>query len=335
MSLHWQLVRRLAFSVLAVFVVVSVLFAFITFTPDPNKGAVASAAVDPSMNASERQQAVQDALQKYRRARGLDEPILSRYIEWLVDIPTLDWGLSYGPIGTTIGLDYVPYYQSDVPVVDLVANALSHTLRYVLPAIVLAVVSGLGVGLYTATQHHTVPDKLATSAAILGFSIPNFWLGLILVATLGGSGLLAGITPNTSRILRTIVFPTVILWTSLFAGWMRYVRAESLEYTDTAFIKLVRAKGARQWRVARHLLRNAAVPVLSLIFSDLLGIVVLNIFVIEYVFDIPGLGGLSLIAFIERDLPVILGSSMVIVFTGIIGNFLADAAAVVLDPRTK
>src|SRR5699024_9754728 len=104
------------------------------------------------------------------------------------------------------------------------------------------------------------------------------------------------IRPGTARPHQTTVLPAIVLGTSLLTGQIRYTRAQSLEHVGTEFVKLVRAKGARRWRVARHLLRNAAVPLLSLFFADMMGIVVLNVFVLEYVFEIPGLGGLGLVA---------------------------------------
>ena len=124
-----------------------------------------------------------------------------------------------------------------------------------------------------------------------------------------------------------------MLGTSLLAGQARYARAESSEYVNAEFVKLLRAKGASGWAVARHLLRNAAVPLLSLFFADLLVIVALNIFVLEVVFGIPGLGQLSYEAIQNRDLPLILGTVMVLVFAGIFGNLFQDITYRTLDPR--
>ncbi len=209
-------------------------------------------------------------------------------------------------------------------------------LSYVIPAMVIAVVGGIAIGLFTATHQHTMLDRLGTSITYLGFSVPNFWIaGMVLLFVLGGSSMVASSSAVTHDILGSVIFPALILATSLLAGQMRYARGQSLEYLNADFIKLVRAKGASEWHVARHLLRNAAVPLLSLFFTEMLGIVVLNIFVIEYVFGIPGLGGLSLFAYQEQDLPVILGTTMIIVFFGIAGNLLQDIAYLVLDPRVE
>jgi peptide/nickel transport system permease protein len=333
-SLHWQLVRRVAFAVFAAYLILSLTFAFVVLTADPQisslKRAAALEAEDEEIPLKETD--AWDRLEEYKERRGLDEPLLERYRNWIVSYATLDWGQSHGASGKAAA--YGQGYPANTPVTTLVVEALFHTLRYVLPAMVFAVGSGLAVGLYTATHQHTFFDRLATSAAHLGFSLPNFWIGtILLLVLLGQSGWLTGLTGSSYTLLKSVILPAFVLTTSLLAGQLRYARAESLEYINAEFIKLVRAKGAREWRVARHLLRNAAIPLFSLFFTDMIGILVLNIYVIEYVFGIPGLGGLSLVAIQSRDLPVVLGTTMVIVLFGIVGNLLQDVGYFVLDPR--
>ena len=326
MSQRWQVVRRTAFAVFTAYLVVSIAFGIVVLTPDPTVASVRYGAVREQLRESDGYTAedkaeVREIVAKYRRERNLDEPVFERYVHWLVSVTTLDWGFSY---------------DRGASVITLLAGALPRTLRYVIPAMVFAVVGGLATGLHTATHRDTLTDRLGTSAAHFGFSLPNFWLAEMLVLfVLSGSGWLAGVTEGTATVFRTVVFPVVVLGIGLFAGQMRYARAQSLEYVDTEFIKLVRAKGASKRRVARHLLRNAAIPLLSLFFTDMIGVLVLNIFVIEYVFGIPGLGDLALSAFQRRDLPVIIGVTMVVIFFGIVGNFVQDVAYLVLDPRVE
>jgi peptide/nickel transport system permease protein len=331
--LRWQIVRRLAFAVFAVYLVLSLAFLFVALTPNPQlalfKRAAAQQAADENIPIEKT--AAWEELMAFKERRGLDEPLLDRYRNWIVSYTTLDWGQSYGVSG---GLAYGQRYPANTPVTTVVATALFATLRYVLPAMVVAVIGGLVIGLYTATHQHTLFDRLATSAAHLGFSLPNFWLGtILLLVLLGKGGLLTGFIQDSYTLMKSVILPAAVLTTSLLAGQLRYARAESLEYINAEFIKLVRAKGARQWRVARHLLRNAAIPLFSLFFTDMMGILVLNIYVIEYVFGIPGLGGLTLVAIQSRDLPVILGTTMVIVLCGIVGNMVQDIGYLVLDPQ--
>ncbi|WP_435077571.1 ABC transporter permease [Halococcus sp. AFM35] len=336
MSRRWQIVRRAAFAVFAAFLVVSLVFAFVAATADPFTGQLARAAALESAEEGTpvKQTDAWERLMEYRQQRNLDEPIGERYVRWLGDVATLDLGTAFGTTAT--GTMYGQSYPEGTPVTSLVASAVSRTLSYLLPAIVFSVVGGVALGVYTATHQHALIDRFGTAVAHLGFSLPNFWLAEVVVLSgIGVGGLLSGAPGRTNGPLHTVVFPAAVLGTSLLAGQLRYARAQSLEYIDAEFIKLVRAKGAGTRRVARHLLRNAAVPLLSLFFADVLGIVVLNVFVIEYVFGIQGLGGLSLVAIQSRDMPVILGTTMVVVLVGVLGNFLADVAAVVLDPRIE
>jgi peptide/nickel transport system permease protein len=304
--LRWQIVRRLAFAVFAAYLILSLTFLFVALTPNPRLAMVKRSG-SPA------------AVDEFKERRGLDAPLLERYRDWIISYTTFDWGRSY---------------RTNTPVTTVVADALFATLRYVIPAMVIAVGGGLAIGLYTATHHQTLVDRLAMSAAHLGFSLPNFWLGTIcLVVVFGPEGTVPELLGEGGTLLRSVILPAAVLTTSLLAGQLRYARAESLEYTNAAFIKLVQAKGARQWRVARHLLRNAAIPLFSLFFTDMMGILVLNIYVIEYVFGIPGLGRVSLTAIQTRDLPIILGTTMVVVLFGIVGNLLQDIGYSVLDPR--
>ncbi|HET7324910.1 MAG TPA: ABC transporter permease [Halococcus sp.] len=338
MNRYWQVARRVVFAIFAAYLVLSVIFVFIALTPDPQlatlKRAAAQEAADEDVPL--KQTDSWERVMTYKQRRGLDEPLLTRYRNWMVSYSTFDWGESYGATGqTAFGGSYGSGYTGGVSVTSLVGSALSTTLRYVIPAVILAVIGGLLVGLYTATHQHTLLDRVGTSIAYFGFSLPNFWLAAMVSVVLAGGGWVAGLGSGTHSLLTSVIFPAAIVGTSLFAGQLRYARAQSLEYIDAEFIKLVRAKGASEWRVARHLLRNAAIPLFSLFFSDMIGILVLNIFVIEYVLGIPGLGQLSLVAIQGRDLPVILGTSMVIILFGIVGNLLQDIAYGVLDPRVE
>ncbi|GAA0469933.1 ABC transporter permease [Halococcus dombrowskii] len=334
MSRRWQITRRAVFAVLAAFLVVSLVFAFVAATSDPYTGQLARSAAEESAEEDipVKQTDAWERLVEYRQQRNLDEPVGERYVDWLGDVATLDLGTAFGT--TRTGTMFGQSYSEGTPVTSLVASAVSRTLSYLVPAIVFSVVVGISIGVYTATRQHTLVDRLGTSVAHLGFSLPNFWLAEVVVLSgIGVGGLLSGAPGRTNEFLYTVVFPAAVLGTSLLAGQLRYARAQSLEYIDAEFIKLVRAKGAGSRRVARHLLRNAAVPLLSLFFADMLGIVVLNVFVIEYVFGIQGLGGLSLVAIQSRDMPVILGTTLVIVLVGVLGNFVQDVVSLVVDPR--
>ena len=316
MSNRWQIVRRTAFAIIAIYLVLTVTFGFVTLTADPNQGAITYQTAT-----SQGQEAAQKALAEYREARNLDEPLTERYVHWLVDMTTFDWGTSF---------------SQNAPVIALIGKALPRTLAYVIPAMAFALAGGIGIGLYSATQQGTILARIGTGVAYLGLGIPNFWFaGALLFLFTVPLGQYGTATIDYWPLLKSVVFPSIVLGTSLLAGQARYARAESVEYVNTEFVKLLRAKGASGWDVARHLLRNAAVPLLSLFFADLLLILALNIYVIEIVFGIPGLGELSYGAIQDRDLPLILGTTMVLVVFGIVGNLFQDIAYQVLDPRIE
>ena len=170
-----------------------------------------------------------------------------------------------------------------------------------------------------------------TGGSYLGLGVPSYWI--VVVAGPGILGLtetLHQFTPHVQTVLLSSV-----LGISLLAGQLRYARAESREYVYREFVKLLRAKGASNRRVARHILRNAAIPLLSLFFADLIGTLVVNVFVLESVTGVGGIGSLGLGAIQQRDLPLILGVAMVIAFVGILGNLFQDIAYVGLDPRVE
>lgn len=320
MSARWRVARKVAFAVVAVYLVLTATFAFVALTTDPNAAVVAYGAVSTG-GTGEEAAAAADA---YRSARNLDDPVLDRYGRWLVDFTTLDWGRSF---------------ESGTPVIDLVGRGLPYTLAYVLPATLLATGVGVAAGVYSATGGRGRLSRLGEAVTYFGFGLPNFWLAYALAVVLGVHlGLLdTGATPAYHEwslgAPGQFILPTVVLATGLLAGQLSYARAESLEYAGTEFVKLVRAKGAGRLRVARHVLRNAALPIFSLFFTDLLAVLLLNVYVVEFVFGIRGFGRLSYFAVRESDIPLILGTTMFVVLVGVFGNLLQDVAYSVFDPR--
>ncbi|MFC4407118.1 ABC transporter permease [Haloarchaeobius iranensis] len=330
----WRLVRRGVFAVVSAYIVMTAAFAVIAFTNDPNVGQVAWEASNTGRNITE-------AVQAYREARNLNDPIFQRWVSWLVGITTGDWGLSY---------------STGQPVLDVIWSRMKYTLFYLVPSVFVATVMGISFGLFSAFRQHSFSDRIVTAAAYLGLGIPNFWLATVLFSAAVAQhqiiafpelpitsaalysfdftllyGFIPWLDPNTTQ--GFFVLPVITLTTALLAGQLRYTRSESLEYIDMEFVKIARAKGAGPFRVARHVLRNAAIPLLSLFLTEMLSVLVLGVLVIEEVFNIPGFGSLMLQAVGARDMPLIIGVTMVVAFIGIVGNFLQDVAYTVLDPR--
>lgn len=321
MALWKHVGRRAAFALLATYLVLSVTFGFVALTPDPAIGRVAYAAGHSveaqKANASERAEIVQEAIREYKRKHGLDDPVHVRYARWMTNIVTLDWGRSE---------------TQDAPVTAVLARTIPNTLAYLVPAMLFALIGGIGIGVYSALDPGSLLERIATVGFYFGYGVPNYWLALFLLMV-GVESYVGGLFG--ARMVHTVVLPAAILGTSLLAGQLRYARAESREYVNTEFLKLVRAKGASNRLLARHVLRNAAIPLFSLFFADLLGVLVVEVFVLEspFVFGIHGVGGVGLEAVRDRDLPLILGVALVFAFAGIVGNLVQDLAYLVFDPR--
>lgn len=323
MGLLWHLSRRALVAVVAVYLVMSLAFLFVALTPDPNEGAIAYEVVRTGGD----QEDARRAINAYRGARNLDDPVHERYARWLIDISTLDWGMSFSH-GRTV--------------TSLVADRIPYTALYVVPALVVSLLGGVSVGLYTAFNRRGLVDRAASVLTYSGFGVPNFWLAEIaLLLVVGELGMLSRVSqPPPAEFwslahLEQYVLPSLVLASGLFAGQLRYARAETLEYVNDEFVAALRAKGVGRLAVARHVLRNAAVPILSVFFTDMVAVLVVNIYVIEEVFGIEGLSALSLAAVHQRDMPLVLGTTMVIAFVGIAANFLQDVTYAVLDPRIE
>jgi len=308
------LVRRVAFACFSAYLVVTAMFALISFTPNVDLGAkLASAARFQRASPAELEQ----IRQRYLEARGLDESLLDQYVGWLVDVTTLDWGYSFA-------------YQK--PVWSVLEVRVPTTLEYVVPGVILAVVLGVLFGLAAAMLRDTPFDWALRVGSYALFGIPAF-VGLVWYTAIGGAKLQA----ITGSLLVVSPHPQVLaaatVAVTLLAGQIRFARTASLEEAGKEFTKLLKAKGSSRIRVARHVLRNASIPIVSLSITEILGVLVLNIYVIEDILGIEGLAGASLFAVRERDLPLIIGTTMVLVFIGILGNLLQDVLYGYLDPR--
>jgi peptide/nickel transport system permease protein len=329
-NVRWLVARRVVLAVVSVYLVFSLAFAFVALTPDPNLGQIRfGAAMSCEGTSEERAECIEQRMSAYREANNLDESFLERYVRWMVAMSTLNWGASHAARST---------------VLSVIGFSLPYTLLYVVPSMVLSTAGGLATGAYLALSSREHADRAGTALAYLGYGLPNFWVAALLMAVLGRTYDLPGAffyswdptaygDPLSVATLVRLVLPVAVLSTTLFASQMRHARAETLEQLGSELVKVVRAKGYGDRGVARHVLRLAAPLLLSLFVVDLFGVIVVNIFVIEFVFQVPGFGRISLTAFKQRDMPLLLGTTMVFAIVGIAGNMLKDIATLALDPR--
>ncbi|WP_435349773.1 ABC transporter permease [Haloarchaeobius sp. HRN-SO-5] len=320
MSRAGFLARRFVVAVASAYAVMTVAFAVVATMPDPNLGWLSRSKTTDQVG----------AINAVREAKNLNDPLHERYLSWLVDVTTLDWGRSVGQFG-----------GGGPPVTDLLAETIPVTLAYVVPAVVASFAVALVVGSYAALNPHSRLASAVSSVGYVGLGIPNFFLAeVVLLAAVEEFGWIPlgfsrGVSLTDPGTLVPYLVPAAVLTTTLAAGQLRYVRAEAAQYFGEEFVTLVRAKGASDVRVLRHVLRNAALPLLSLFVADLVSTLVVQVYVIEFVFNIPGLGALGLQAISDRDMPLILGTTMVVAYVGIAGNFFQDVVYTWLDPRTE
>ncbi|MFC4451723.1 ABC transporter permease [Halorussus aquaticus] len=320
---HWFLAKRIAWTMFAAYLILSGAFFVFAYTPDPNKALVSFGAANPDdpENMSEDSQ---QAVEAYEEARNYDEPVLQRYGRWMVSYATLDWGTS-----RTTGQ----------PVTDALAKRIPVTLVYLVPAVVLSTLLGVGVGLVSAMNPNGVVDRVSAALSYVGLGVPGFVLGelLLLVSIMEFSWYRAYYDTRfglwTGDNLASLALPSLVVALNLLAAQARYARAESREYLPAEFVKTLRASGADARTIGRHVLRNAALPLMTVFFAELLTVLFLTVYVIEVVFRIPGVGDLAYQAIQRRDVATILATTLLPAFVALSGNLLQDFAYTLLDPR--
>jgi len=256
----------------------------------------------------------------------LDEPVPVQYALWVRDILQGDLGASL---------------RTDVPVTKLIAQKLPVTLQLAVMAMIFAIGIGLPLGVLSAANKGRALDYGANVLALTGMSIPNFWLGIILIflvsvkwQLLPSSGYVSP-TENFWLSIKTMLMPAFVLGAALGAQLMRHTRSAMLSVLRSDYIRTARAKGLlRGAVVVKHGLRNALIPivtVLALLFGELLAGAVLT----EQVFTIPGFGKLIVDAVFNRDYAVVQGVVLVTAVGFIVVNLFADVLYILLNPRLR
>jgi peptide/nickel transport system permease protein len=308
------LLRRIALVIPTLFFVSVLIFGLQQLLPGDPALAMAGEDRDPAVIAFLRE--------KYH----LDQPLPVRYALWIE-------GVARGDLGESIRIKR--------PVLDLIAEKLPVTAELALLAILIALAIGIPAGILAAVKNETLIDYGTTMAALWGLSIPNFWLGILLILLFSVElGLLPAsgfVSPAESlkQNLLTLIMPAFVLGNALAAGLMRHTRSAMLQVLSMDYVRTARAKGLSEHVVVlKHALRNALIPVVTLLALDLgglLGGAVLT----EQVFTIPGFGKLIVDAVFNRDYAVVQGVVLFTAFAYITLNLLADIAYVVLNPRLR
>ncbi|ALX49900.1 ABC transporter permease [Lentibacillus amyloliquefaciens] len=250
---------------------------------------------------------------------NLDEPYYIQYLLYIKSIVTLDFGPSIKQPTETVN--------------DLLGRGFPISFELGIVTIVVAVISGVILGIFAALKHNGIIDYLAMTIAVLGISIPNFVLATMLIQVLAVNW---GILPTaTWSSPMHMIMPTIALATGPMAIIARLTRSTMLEVLTQDYIKMARAKGLKPWKVIiKHALRNALMPVVTIMGTLLAGILT-GTFVIEQIFGIPGMGKYFVESINQRDYPVIMGTTVFYSAFLILMLFLVDVAYGLLDPRIK
>ncbi len=270
--------------------------------------------------------ATEDAVQALQQQMGLDQPLLTRYFSWIGGLLVGDFGKSY---------------TYSVPVLNLITERIAVSLPLALISLFLSTIIAIPVGLFAAARRGTMADSGTMGIAQIGVAIPNFWFALLLVYVFAVTFRLvpAGGFPGWNAGLwagfKSLILPSIALGLPQAAILARVTRSALLDVLGEDYIRTARAKGLSRRKVLyRHALRNALIPVLTILglqFAFLLA----GTIIIENVFYLPGLGRLVFQAITQRDLIVVEGVVMLLVATVILVNLLVDLSYALVDPRLR
>ncbi|MBD8703034.1 ABC transporter permease [Frigoribacterium sp. CFBP 13712] len=257
---------------------------------------------------------------------GLDDSLVVQYLRFVGNFLTGDFGEST---------------RTGTPVTELIAATLPVTLWLALYAIVVAVIVGVALGVIAERYRGRWPEWMANAAALVGLSVPNFWLGILAILWLAvGLGLFpaSGYVPvsvDPFQALVHLTLPALILGTSLAAVIMRQTRASMIETMKTDYVRTARAKGLGRGRVLmRYGLRNSMIVVVTIVGLQLGGLIS-GAVVTERIFALPGFGKLTLDSVFTRDYPVVQAVVLVITLGYIVINLVVDVLYSVLNPRIR
>jgi peptide/nickel transport system permease protein len=315
--------RRLLQAVPLLFGIVSATFIAAHAAPgDP---------MDMYLDPTRRRQADPELIEAIRRKHGLDQPIHVQYVRWVANVARGDLGESFR-------------YRR--PVADLLLERIPYTLQVTFLALLFGTLLGVALGIFSAVKQYTALDEAITLGSLAIYAMPLFWLALMLVLVFSVN--LGWFPTSQTRSLHYdslsaagrvldrlwhLALPVFVLGVGMAAGKARYMRGKLLEVLSEEYVLAARARGLPERRVIlRHALRNALIPVITMLGMSLPFLVGGSLFV-ESVFGWPGIGTLAVEATSSRDYPLLLATTLLTAVMVVLGNLLADVLYAVVDPR--
>jgi peptide/nickel transport system permease protein len=309
------LLRRAAHSVIVLIGVTIIMFVLQHRLPGGPARAILGARATPI------------SIRAFNVQYGLDKPLVYQYLQFVKLLVQGNLGYSY---------------KLNLSVDSLLALDLPKTFLLVGVAFFISVVIAIPIGIVQAVHRNRLLDNTITGVSFVLYSMPSFWLGLILITVLSAQlHLLPPEAPQGSTVGQVITDPKALILPVLtlvlinFALFSRYIRSSSIESMAQDYIKIARAKGMSERLILwRHVLRNSLTPIVTLIGLSLPWLFTAGL-VIEQIFNYPGTGLLFFTSATNQDYPVELGITVVIAATTVLGSLLADIAYAVLDPRVR
>lgn len=259
-----------------------------------------------------------DAVRAFRERWGLTDPIWKQYLAYLQQLAQLDFGISM---------------RSQMPAIDLVMERIPATLALTIPALILKICIGIPAGVYAALHRNSFIDRGVIMLSVMGFTIPSFVLGLVLVLIFSVN--LGWLPSGGEDTYWHALLPILTMSIGGIGILARFSRSAMIEVLDQPYIRAAMSKGLPWHQVVwRHALPNAAVPIVTLV-GFMVGALIAGAVVVESIFAWPGVGRLIVVSVANRDLAVVQALLLMIAATMVIANLLVDFAYGLLDPRLR
>lgn len=301
------LLKRLVLTVPVLFATALLIFFIFQLIP----GDVVQASMGQKLMTAEQQEAIREAL-------GLNKPVLERALNYAL-------ALLHGDLGRS--------FRTAEPVADVLMTQLPYTLILVTASMLVAVAIGIPLGLVAALKRNSGIDATAMTVSVLGASIPQYWLGLVLILIFAVD--LKWLPATGSSGIETLILPALALGISQMTIIARLTRSEMVEVLQSDYVRTAEAKGLGHWTVViHHAFRNSLIPIVTMLGLQI-GALLGGAVVIEVVFARPGLGTIVVQSILKRDIPVIQGGILLIAAIFVLVNLVVDVSYGFLDPRIR
>jgi len=319
-GLRNYIIKRLLYAVFIALAVLTITFILVRVGPT-------SPADKYLANLAAEGQDVSQIVAAIEARYGVDRPLFEQYINYIGKVGRGDWGWSL---------------STSMPVTELIKTHWVYSFQLILLSTIFAAIIGILIGIYSAVRQYSKTDYAATFLSFIGISIPNFWLGVMLILLFSVQlGVFKTYYDTSIPILsfanlKQLILPVITLGTGMLAAYTRYTRSAMLDNLRKDFVKTARAKGLPERTViGKHVFRNAMLPLVTIIMFDLGSIVFGGAYLTEIIFGIPGLGQISFNAIFADDYAIVVAVTVISAFLILIINLVTDIVYTYLDPRIR